>query len=308
MKIHKVYLITNTINGKQYVGITSSNITARWNRHVYSATHELKACHRRALHRAIRKYGKDKFSKILLYESESHEHICQMETHFINLYETHGSKGGYNMTYGGEGWFGMRHTEESKRKMSIAHTGKKLSDEHRKKIGDRFRGGHFIAKNPEQWKKNLSESKRKNPIIHYEYEIIDPNGVTTITTNIHRYCEGTDLNSQNLSKVIKNGGTYMGYTGRILKDYGINKGNRQGRKNTVETKKKMKDSAIKYMYTIYHPCGKITVTKYLKDFCVKYNIQTSNMGIAVNKNEKQNITDISKLNGSKGYKITRELI
>ena len=41
-----------------------------------------------------------------------------------------------NLTKGGQGGNGYSHTKESKKKMSIAHLGKKLSDEHKQKIVD----------------------------------------------------------------------------------------------------------------------------------------------------------------------------
>lgn len=53
------------------------------------------------------------------------------------------------------GWKGKHNSEETRKKSSIAHLGKQLSEEHKKKIGDAQRG---IPKGPmsEEHKKNLS--------------------------------------------------------------------------------------------------------------------------------------------------------
>lgn len=57
-----IYLITNTANGKQYVGQTRRNPLTRWKQHVQSAKHvESKTNLARAFARAINKYGADAF-------------------------------------------------------------------------------------------------------------------------------------------------------------------------------------------------------------------------------------------------------
>jgi group I intron endonuclease len=107
-----IYLVTNTVNGKRYVGQTVSKLTSRW------ATH--KRCAQRgstfALHSAIRKYGATAFTIEVVAESLE-PFLDHLETVFIKLYNTK-SVYGYNMTDGGDGNRGHRWTEEQKQAWS----------------------------------------------------------------------------------------------------------------------------------------------------------------------------------------------
>jgi len=52
-----VYLVTNTVNGKKYVGCTRVTVSRRWIQHRSAAKNGSPF----ALHQAIRKYGFNKF-------------------------------------------------------------------------------------------------------------------------------------------------------------------------------------------------------------------------------------------------------
>ena len=52
-----IYLITNTITGKNYVGQTKRSLDQRFKSHLYEAE---KMKYNMYLHNSIRKYGKDK--------------------------------------------------------------------------------------------------------------------------------------------------------------------------------------------------------------------------------------------------------
>ena len=52
-----IYVITNTVNGKQYVGQTRLTVGHRWNEHVRHAKRKRKG----VLHAAINKYGAESF-------------------------------------------------------------------------------------------------------------------------------------------------------------------------------------------------------------------------------------------------------
>ena len=55
-----IYLITNKINNKKYVGKTTKSIKERWEEHLKDSKKE--KCEIRPLYRAIRKYGIENFT------------------------------------------------------------------------------------------------------------------------------------------------------------------------------------------------------------------------------------------------------
>lgn len=80
--MNEVYLITNKVNGKRYVGITCRGFFARFQEHINAA-----ACGSKAiLHDAIRKYGPDNFDVILLEENIPDEMAGEREQYYIKLY------------------------------------------------------------------------------------------------------------------------------------------------------------------------------------------------------------------------------
>ena len=93
-----IYKITNTINGKCYVGKTIHSIEKRWNEHCRDARKE--SNEKRPLYSAIRKYGIEYFT-IEQLEECSITDLSDREVYWI---ETLGSfKYGYNATTGGDG-------------------------------------------------------------------------------------------------------------------------------------------------------------------------------------------------------------
>ena len=105
-----IYLITNTINGKQYVGQTTSAISRRWRQHVRAARNGsllLLAC-------AIRKHGEKSFYLEQLDVGNSRQELNEKEINCIAQLGTLASNG-YNLTLGGEG---ATPSEETRKKIS----------------------------------------------------------------------------------------------------------------------------------------------------------------------------------------------
>lgn len=115
-KICGVYLLRNLINNKVYVG-QSINIYYRWNQHKYNALNNKLDDY---LHRAIRKYGWENFSKEIIEEC-SPEELNEKEIFYIQLYDSYAKNKeshGYNETIGGEGVRGFHHSDETKNLLS----------------------------------------------------------------------------------------------------------------------------------------------------------------------------------------------
>lgn len=90
-----VYLITNIINGKQYVGQTIQVLERRWNFHMSKNSRCL------ALKAAIEKYGKENFKVKEVYRALSLEELNKKEQEFIADLNTL-APNGYNLTTGGD--------------------------------------------------------------------------------------------------------------------------------------------------------------------------------------------------------------
>ncbi len=119
-----IYKITNKINNKFYIGRRQCNCAIEDDTYFGSG---------KALKSAIKKYGKINFEKIVLHVCTSLEELVLLEKEIINESLTT-SDSCYNIALGGHGGYTfyeeriVRHTEESKRKISIANKGRKRPD------------------------------------------------------------------------------------------------------------------------------------------------------------------------------------
>jgi hypothetical protein len=90
-----IYQITNKTNNKRYIGKTKNSIQSRFHSHVSYAKYGSPSY----LHRAIRKYGKENFSIVVLEENIKDEnHLNVREIFWIEKENPE-----YNMTKGGDG-------------------------------------------------------------------------------------------------------------------------------------------------------------------------------------------------------------
>ena len=98
-KIHgRIYCVTNTITGKQYVGQTVRTLALRWRSHVHGGSP--------ALHESIKFYGRAAFSIREIAVAESADELNRLEVKWIAKLGTL-VPGGYNLQHGGQplvGW------------------------------------------------------------------------------------------------------------------------------------------------------------------------------------------------------------
>ncbi len=97
-----IYVVTNLINGKQYVGKTCKTVEEQWKNHLEKA----RAGKRNHLYRAIRKYGSNVFVAEGLTTCSTIEQLNELEKMWIILLRTYSLDSGYNMTFGGDGCSG----------------------------------------------------------------------------------------------------------------------------------------------------------------------------------------------------------
>ena len=146
-----IYKITNKINGKVYIGQTVRSLKRRWFEHcLVNKT----GCF--SLHRAIVKYGKENFSIEQIDHAHSREELDAKEIYWIKYYDSMNHNKGYNLRSGGNT---CEFTDEVKKRISKSHIGLKHSDETKLKMSITRKGkkrGCFS----EEWKKNMSESHK----------------------------------------------------------------------------------------------------------------------------------------------------
>ena len=112
-----IYKTTNTINSKIYIGQDTKNNSK------YLGSGIL-------LKKAIKKYGKEIFIKEILEKCIDKNMLDEREKYWIQHYDSRNPNIGYNIAYGGEGVIGLKHSDETKEKISKIHKGKKLSKKH----------------------------------------------------------------------------------------------------------------------------------------------------------------------------------
>jgi hypothetical protein len=122
-----VYITTNLINGKKYIGSDSNNNPNYLGSGVSFA-------------KAVKKYGKQNFKKQILAEVDNYDLMRELEIYYIQYFNAHKSKLFYNRSDKGHGqgggerhWnFGKSLPESTKSKKSESMTGKKMHSEEQK--------------------------------------------------------------------------------------------------------------------------------------------------------------------------------
>ena len=114
-KGYTVYIHTNKVNGKSYVGQTKcEDLTRRW-----TGGHGYEGCP--YFYNAIKKYGWNGFTHIILETGLTKEEADEKEIAYIKQYKTTDPEHGYNIKSGGHHDGTL--TESSKAKFSIIYAG-----------------------------------------------------------------------------------------------------------------------------------------------------------------------------------------
>lgn len=186
-----IYRITNTITQKSYIGQTKNSLKERWYHHCYDAFKRKNKNFK--IYNAIRKYGTESWILETLENIEDINLLNEREQYWIKRYDTFHN--GYNSTTGGDGGKivsletkekmsksrkGFKHSEESKLKMKLSHTGtiqtyetkqkkRKIMLENnptkninvRKKISEKKKG-HIVS---EETRQKISDTFKRKRII-----------------------------------------------------------------------------------------------------------------------------------------------
>lgn len=154
-KTYCVYIHTFP-NGKVYVGITSQKPEHRWKNGKKYAYNQL-------VGRAIEKYGWDAVRHDVLFDGLTEPEAKSKEIELIKKYNSQNRNYGYNLTAGGDGMAGFKTYESTKKKLSEINTGKRHTEESRRKMSEARKGekAYWYGKQlPGDMKKKISEGKK----------------------------------------------------------------------------------------------------------------------------------------------------
>jgi group I intron endonuclease len=165
-----IYITTNLVNQKRYLGRCRYG-KRDWETYLGSG---------KAIKRAIKKYGNENFSRVILIECSTKELLIEKEKELISQYNCVDDAAWYNISpdsHTTRGFAGKRHSEETKQKMRdsykkpvISEQGKlniAKSNSERIKLYNATRDYSILAekrrglKFSDEWRANISAARRR---------------------------------------------------------------------------------------------------------------------------------------------------
>ena len=151
-----IYKVTNLINGKVYIGLTTRLLRERFASHLCVSLSNKKDIHCK-FHNAIRKYGKENFKIEQIDSADSKEELDKKEIYWISYYNS--IENGYNMKEGGFRGVGYKHSKETRQKISDMNRKRVYSEQARKNMSiAQKKVKHHPAS--EETKKKMSETRK----------------------------------------------------------------------------------------------------------------------------------------------------
>ena len=182
--MYPVYLITNTVNGKKYVGCIlkdEKTIETRFKEHCRQSRAPY-------LHSAIKKHGKESFSIHQIAAGVSPEQALTFEALLIAELNTK-TPNGYNLTDGGKGSVGFSMPDSAKQKLRMSQLGRThvRTVEYRKTLSAALTGRTFSDEH------RLNLSKVRKGISHWTDERRKKHSERMSGVNNPNYKDGTWL-------------------------------------------------------------------------------------------------------------------
>lgn len=198
-----IYLITNLVNSKRYVGLTTNTLDKRWRAHCYQSANRM------MIDRSIRKYGKENFKIEQIDVCHSIDELNEKEKYWAYKLDTFYPIG-YNLK-AGSGLGAM--SDETKNKISNSHKkrwddGIRISEETRSKLSESHKGWVPSEETRDKWRKSFGGKRPSDNTIRASidscqktYTLINPDGKEVTFTNMREFCKQNDLINSKLCLV-----------------------------------------------------------------------------------------------------------
>lgn len=211
---YKVYMHI-TPSAKIYIGITKQSLKSRWSNGLGYRKSQY-------FYNAIKKYGWENIYHGLIIDKCSKEEALELESYFINLFDTTNRANGYNRTTGGEHAIhceevlnklsnslkGRKFTEEHKQKLSLAKKGKKQSEELvRRRVEVMKANGHYQRCKPPRYAIEKSMQICCKPI----YSIDDNGEIVNKYPSLSEAARNMGVKPQSISSALKKKSKSKGY-------------------------------------------------------------------------------------------------
>lgn len=223
MKKYVVYKVTNTVNGKFYIGITN-NIKTRWSGNGTQYRTRGGNLTSRPFWNAIQKYGWENFEKEILISNLSMEEAFEKERELIMNMKSNVKGIGYNVAPGGnggviykthpKGMLGKHHTKENKERYRLFMMDRKNNPMYNGKaiwgVTHPHPKGMLGKHHTEEKKKQISKTLKLKGHAKKKVEATLPNGTVKIFDSFNECAEYFDVlpTSTFIRKLIKSNEPY----------------------------------------------------------------------------------------------------
>jgi len=203
MKYYYIYKITNTTNGKIYIGKRHGPLNERY----YGSGTFIK--------RAIAKYGIGSFDKEIFLISNK-DSINEYERKCIAAYNCKLNEGGYNFADGGDGgdsYMGRSWKEVSTKEVYLSRVERKRqwdcefwTEDNRKMLGNRVKELQWSGEKGELRRRDFSKrySGENNPSAK-QYKIITNTGEVIFIKSLATFCKQRGLKTWTVRQCVNNG-------------------------------------------------------------------------------------------------------
>lgn len=146
-----IYSIVNIVNHMNYVG-SAIDLRERWKKHIKELNSNTHGSSK--LQNAWNKYGEKNFTFMVREFVKDKSKLIEREQWWMDFLKSNNRELGYNIRLIAESCLGIKHSEETKQRMSLAKKGKTWSEDYKKKMSEVKKG---LVKSPE-WQAKITAS------------------------------------------------------------------------------------------------------------------------------------------------------